>query len=95
MLTLQAHGNIASNDVPVDYATVDGTASALSDYVATTGHRVVRGWAGEPSGITIPLQIEPGAQPTKSFRSWCSATFGGGAILGGFANAEVRIVDTK
>ncbi|HVG78128.1 MAG TPA: hypothetical protein VNF03_08310 [Patescibacteria group bacterium] len=44
--------------------------------------------------ITIPLQIEPGAQPTKSFGVVLS-NIRGGAILGGFANAEVRIVDTK
>ena len=44
--------------------------------------------------VLIPLQIEPGAQPTKSFGVVLS-NIRGGAILGGFANAEVRIVDTK
>ena len=47
VLTLQ-RSNIASN-VSVDYATVDGTASALSDYVATTGTVSFAGWAGEPA----------------------------------------------
>ena len=91
VLTLQ-RSNIASN-VSVDYATVDGTASALSDYVATTAPSSFA--AGQVSQrITIPLQIEPGAQPTKSFGVVLS-NIRGGAILGGFANAEVRIVDTK
>jgi hypothetical protein len=61
--------------------------------VATTG--TVLFAAGQLSQrITIPLQIEPGAQPTKSFGVVLS-NIRGGAILGGFANAEVRIVDTK
>jgi Calx-beta domain/Beta-propeller repeat len=84
--------NIASN-VTVDFATVDGTATALSDYVATTG--TVSFAAGQMSQrITIPLQIEPGAQPTRSFGVVLS-NIRGGAILGPFVNAEVRIVDTK
>ena len=91
VLTLQ-RSNVASN-VSVDYATVDGTASALSDYVATTG--TVSFAAGQLSQrITIPLQIEPGAQPTKSLGVVLS-NIRGGATLGGFVKAEVRIVDTK
>jgi hypothetical protein len=91
VLTL-TRNNIASN-VTVDFATVDGTATALSDYVATTG--TVSFAAGQVSQrITIPLQIEPGAQPTKSFGVVLS-NIRGGAILGPFVNAEVRIADTK
>ena len=91
MLTL-TRDNIASN-VSVDFATVDGTATALSDYVATTG--TVNFAAGQMSQrITIPLQIEPGAQPTKSF-GVILGNIRGGATLGPYANAEVRIVDTR
>ena len=42
----------------------------------------------------IPLQIEPGAQPPKSFRVRRSNP-GGGATLGIRTSAEVRITDTR
>ena len=83
---------VASN-VTVDFATEDGTATALSDYVATTG-TISFAYRQTTQRIVIPLQIEPGAQPTKSFRVRLSNPAGRGDARAQ-TSAEVRIVDTK
>ena len=84
---------LRAEGVPFIAVSLEPVFGSISDYVATTG--TVLFAAGQLSQrITIPLQIEPGAQPTKSFGVVLS-NIRGGAILGGFANAEVRIVDTK
>src|SRR6185295_8903079 len=83
---------VASN-VTVDFATEDGTATALNDYVATTG-TVNFAYLQTAQRIVIPLQIEPGAQAPKSFRVRLSNPRGG-ATLGTRTSAEVRITDTR
>jgi len=92
VLTVIRKGAGASG-VTVDFATVDGTATALNDYVATTGQ--VSFAANQASTvIRIPLQIELGAQPLKSF-SVTLTNPRGGATLGPQATTEVRITDTR
>ena len=92
VLTL-TRNNIASN-VTVDFATVDGTATALSDYVATTGTRELRRRADRASAS--PFRSRSSRAPSRPRASASSsATSAGGATLGPYVNAEVRIVDTK
>jgi hypothetical protein len=92
VLQVARSGGAASN-VAVDFATVDGTATALADYTATTG-TLTFGYLQTGQKIRIPLQIEPGAQPLKSF-SVILSNPRGGAILGARPAAEVRITDTR
>jgi len=77
----------------VDFGTADGTAVAGTDYVATTGTVIFN--AGQASQtFTIPLLVEPGVQPTKSFTVVISNP-GGGATLGARTTTEVRITDPR
>ena len=90
VLTVTRTGGAASG-VTVDFTTVDGTATAAADYVTTNGTLTfVAGQTSQP--ITVPLQIEAGAQPTKSFTVVLSNATGG-ATLGVRTTAEVRIAD--
>jgi len=92
VLSVSRTGTGASG-VTVDFVTVDGTATALSDYVATTGQ--IHFNAGQlGTTIRIPLQIELGAQPLKTFRVILNNPHGG-ATLGAQSSAEVRITDTR
>jgi hypothetical protein len=92
VLTVSRNGN-GARGVTVDFTTVDGTATALSDYVATTGQ--INFNAGQMGAtIRIPLQIEPGAQPLKTFRVTLTNPRGG-ATLGAQSSAEIRITDTR
>jgi len=92
VLNVSRSGTGASG-VTVDFLTVDGTATALSDYVATTGQ--IHFNAGQlGTTIRIPLQIEPGAQPLKTFAVILTNPRGG-ATLGARSSAEVRITDTR
>jgi hypothetical protein len=91
-VTLSRTGGAASG-ATVDFATADGTAVAGTDYVATTG--TVTFAANQPSqAILIPLVIEPGVQPVKSFSVTISNP-GGGASLGARTTTEVRITDPR
>ncbi len=91
-LTVSRTGGAASG-VTVDFTTADGTATAASDYVATTG--TVTFAAGQASQVIhIPLQIEAGAQATKSF-SVIVGNPTSGATLGARTTAEVRITDPR
>jgi hypothetical protein len=91
-VTVKRTGGGASG-VSIDFATVDGTATALNDYVAMTGQ--VSFAANQASAvIRFPLQIELGAQPTKSF-SVVLTNPRGGALLGTQSTTEVRITDTR
>jgi hypothetical protein len=92
VLTVTRAGGVAGN-VQVDFATADGTATALSDYVATTG-TLTFGYLQTGQTIRIPLQIEPGAQAIKTF-SVILSNPRGGAILGALPAADVRITDTR
>jgi chitinase len=92
MLTVSRTAGAASG-VTVDFATADGTATSVADYVATSG--TVTFGAGQTSQtILIPLQIEPGVEATKSF-SVVVGNPGGGATLGVRTTAEVRIADPR
>ncbi len=91
-LTVSRTGGAASG-VTVDFATADGTATAVSDYVATTG--TITFAAGQASQVIhIPLQIELGAQATKSFSVIVSNPTSG-ATLGARTTAEVRVTDPR
>jgi hypothetical protein len=91
-VTLTRTGGTAS-EATVDFATADGTAVAGTDYVATTG--TVTFASGQASQvILIPLVIELGAQPVKSFSVTISNP-GGGASLGARTTTEVRITDPR
>jgi hypothetical protein len=92
VLTVTRTGGFASN-AQIDFATADGTATALSDYVATTG-TLTFGYLQTGQTIRIPLQIEPGAQALKTF-SVILSNPRGGAILGATPAADVRITDTR
>jgi hypothetical protein len=92
VLTVSRTGGAASG-VTVDFATADGTATSAADYVATTG--TITFAAGQTSQvIRIPLQIDVGAQPVKSFTVVISNPAGGGT-LGARTTAEVRITDPR
>jgi hypothetical protein len=91
-VTLTRTGGAASG-ATVDFATANGTAVAGTDYVATTG--TVTFAANQPSqAILIPLVIEPGVQPVKSFSVTISNP-GGGASLGARTTTQVRITDPR
>ncbi|MET0484579.1 MAG: Calx-beta domain-containing protein, partial [Candidatus Rokuibacteriota bacterium] len=97
-LTVSRTGGLASG-VTVDFATADVTAIAGTDY-GTLGN------ATPPSGtltfaasqvtqtIKIPLLIEVGAQPTKSF-SVILSNPGSGGTLGARTTATVNVSDTR
>ena len=97
-LTVSRTGGLASG-VTVDFATADVTAIAGTDY-GTLGN------ATPPSGtltfaasqvtqtIKIPLLIEVGAQPIKSF-SVILSNPGSGGTLGARTTATVNVSDTR
>jgi hypothetical protein len=91
-LTVTRTGGAASG-VTVDFTTADGTATAGGDYVATMG--TVTFAAGQArQTIVVPLLIEPGAEPPKSF-SVLLTNPSAGTGLGARTTAEVRITDTR
>ena len=91
-LTVSRTGGLASG-VTVDFTTADGTAVAGTDYTATTG-TLTFGASQTSQTIKIPLLIEPGAQPTKSFSVLLSNP-GSGATLGARTSATVNVTDTR
>jgi len=91
-LTLTRTGGGASG-VSVDFDTIDGTGIANVDYVPTSGTVIFN--AGVVSRtLTIPLVIEPGAQPPKTFGVILSNPLGG-ASLGPRTTATVTVTDTR
>jgi hypothetical protein len=87
VLTVARTGGFAGG-VSIDFATADGTATALNDYTAMTGT------LNFPAGVVaqtirIPLQIEPGAEATKTFSVLLSNPRGG-ATLGPRAPPRCR-----
>jgi hypothetical protein len=91
-LTLARTGGGASG-VSVDFVTVDGTGNALNDYVPTSG-TVVFNTNQTSAVIQIPLRVEPGAQPPKTFGVILSGARGG-AVLGLRTTATVTVTDTR
>jgi hypothetical protein len=71
----------------------DGTATASVDYTATTSTGTFAASQAMQT-IKIPLLIEVGAQPTKSF-SVILSNPGSGAKLGARTTATVNITDTR
>jgi hypothetical protein len=91
-LTVSRTGG-AAGDATVDFVTADGTATAGTDYVATSG--TVTFAAGQTSRpITIPLLIDMGAEAIKTF-SVVISNPAGGASLGARTTADVRITDPR
>jgi hypothetical protein len=91
-LTLSRTGGAASG-VSVDFTTADDTALDGIDYTATSG--TVTFAAGQASQvIRIPLRVETGANPVRSFSVSLSNPLGGGT-LGARTTAQVRITDTR
>jgi Calx-beta domain len=92
-LTVSRTGGLASG-VTVDFATVDGTATAGVDYTATSG-TVTFAASQATKTITIPLLTEVGAPPTKSFTVILSNPGGGGTLGVSRTTATVNISDTR
>jgi hypothetical protein len=91
-LTVSRTGGAASS-VTVDFATEDGTALAGVDYLTTTGTVVFS--AGQASQtIRIPILVEPGANPLRTFFVRLDNP-SVGAGLGARSLAEVRLTDTR
>jgi hypothetical protein len=82
----------AAGAVSVDYETSDGSASAGSDYTATSG---TLNWAAGDSGdktFTVPVDWDGRAEGTESI-SLALANPGGGSDLGPSTAAVLRIGD--
>lgn len=78
-------GGDTSSDFTVDFATSNGTATAGSDYVATSG--TVHFTAGGPNTqtVTVTINADTTVEPTESFNvtlSNVSATIGSATIQG-------------
>lgn len=81
---------VASSTVTVQYATANGTATAGSDYTATSGTLTFA--AGTTSQtITVPVLGDTTAESSETFTLALSNP--GGAILGSAASATATIVD--
>ena len=90
-------GGLASG-VTVDFTTADVTAIAGTDY-GTRLHRHHPGTLTFAASqvtqtIKIPLLVEVGAQPTKSF-SVILSNPGSGGTLGARTTATVNVSDTR
>jgi len=92
-LTVSRTGGAASG-VTVPFSTADDTAISGIDYVGTTTGSITFAAGQASQVIRIPLLIEPGVQPIKSFTVVIGSP-GGGASLGARTNAEVRITDPR
>ncbi len=81
----------ADEDITLDYATADGTATAGTDYTAATGTLTIA--AGETSGtITVAVDDDTAYEGTETFALNLSNIQGGGAQLANLA-ASATIVD--
>jgi len=84
-------GSGAASGVTVHFATSDGSATAGSDYVATSGN--LSFGAGETSkAILVPLLDDGVAEPGEAFLVTLTDPQGG-ATLGAFTVTQVVIVD--
>jgi Calx-beta domain/Beta-propeller repeat len=83
----------AAAGVTVDFATADGTAVDGTDYTRTTGTLTFA--AGQTTQtIRVPLLVEPGPEPVKTF-SVALTNPRGGATIGPLNSATVQITDTR
>jgi hypothetical protein len=90
LVTITRTGGSASG-VTVNYATSDGTATAVLDYVATSGTVVFD--AGETAKtVWIPVLADALLEATETFVLTLSDPTGG-AALGAQSSALVFIVD--
>jgi hypothetical protein len=86
LLFLERVAGVAS-DVTVDFATVDGTGDALTDYVPTAGTITFN--AGD-TGATIRIPLRLTARPGRTFSVLLSSPHGG-ASLGPWTTATVTL----
>ncbi len=80
-----------SGIVRVDYATVDGSAAAGSDYTETNGTLTWQDGVGGNQTISIPIADDAEAEITETFSVVLSNVSAG--VLGANASAVVSIVD--
>ena len=94
-VTLEVNrGGGTSGAVTVDYATVDGSALAGSDYTATSG---TLSWADGEGGsklINVPILDDGTVEPTESFTVVLSNPTGGLTIGGGTATVTIADDDS-
>jgi hypothetical protein len=89
-LRIQRAGTLGSA-VSVNYSTVDGSAQAGVDYVATSGTASFA--PGHASAVVrVPLLVDPVTASSRTF-SFALSDPGGGASLGAPASTLVTIVD--
>jgi hypothetical protein len=90
-ITVTRSGGSLGGPVTVDYATADGTATAGSDYTATSG--TLSFGPGEASkSYTVPIAQDSDYEGSQTFQVLLSNA-GGGASLGTPAGATVTIAD--
>lgn len=78
----------------VDYATADGTATAGSDYVATSGG--VNFAAGETTkSVSVTINGDPAIEPDEAFLLNLSDATNGATIADGQATGTIRNDDTS
>ncbi len=80
-----------AEEVDIDYATTDGTATAGSDYTAQSGTLFFPEIIEDPIPITIPITNDTTAEPVETFTISISNPTSG-ATLGSPATATVHIV---
>ncbi|MCK0114331.1 cell wall-binding repeat-containing protein [Ornithinimicrobium sp. F0845] len=82
----------ADEPVSVEYATSDGTATAGSDYTATSGTLTFPAGSTTQS-FTVPVTDDSEAEPDETVNLTLSNPSGGGAFLGSPSEAVLTIVD--
>jgi hypothetical protein len=90
-LTVKRAGGSLGGPVTVKYATSNGTATAGSDYTATSGTLALG--AGEASkSLTVPVRSDSADEADETFKMTLSSA-GGGASTGSPVAATVTIAD--
>jgi hypothetical protein len=90
-ITVTRSGGSLGGPVTVDYATADGTATAGSDYTATSG-TLTYGPGEASKSFTVPVAQDSGYEGDETFQVLLSNATGG-ANLGAPAGATVTIAD--
>ncbi len=90
-VTVTRSGGSLGGPVTVDYATSDGTATAGSDYTATSG-TLTFGPGEATKSFTVHVTSDPAHEGSEAFQVTLSNA-GGGASLGSPAGAAVTITD--
>jgi hypothetical protein len=90
-VTVTRSGGSLGGPVTVDYATADGTATAGSDFTATSG-TLTFGPGESSKSFSVPIANDSSHEDGESFQVALSNP-GGGASLGSPAGASVTIAD--